>query len=167
MFPNLKLVGGTSTGTAISRGISELNIPSTESGALWYGDLLGGQSGAHIRARKEDWEQIAEYIAQSQRIKSLSRMMAIFSSASMKWKEETKYCSSMTKILLHPAYQRIIGLGPDVVPFVLRDLADTGAHWSWALQALTGENPVAPENEGRPKRMAEDWIKWGKNKNLL
>jgi hypothetical protein len=167
MAANLKLVGGTSTSTALPRNIEELATSRTESGAVWFSDLLGRPTGANLRARSEDWEQIAEYVAQSQRVKSLSRTMAIFASAASKWKDDTKFNSSMTSILLHPAYQRIIGLGPDVVPFVLRDLAETGAHWSWALQALTGENPVPAEHEGRPRLMAQAWFQWGRDKNLI
>lgn len=167
MAANLKLVGGTSTSTAVPRNLEELSASRTESGAVWFSDLLGRPAGANLKARSEDWEHIAQYVAQSQRVKSLSRMMAIFATASSKWKEDTKFSSSMTSILLHPMYQRIIGLGPDVVPFVLRDLADTGAHWAWALQALTGENPVPPDHEGRPRLMAQDWLQWGRNKNLI
>jgi hypothetical protein len=35
-------------------------------------------------------------------------------------------------------------------------------YWFWALQSITGENPVKPEQRGRLTQMAEAWIQWGK-----
>jgi hypothetical protein len=165
MATQLKLVGGTSTSTLLPSSWPD-NIAGTMSGAVWLDQMLG--SSATKKAKpSEDWQNVAEYVAQSQRVKEISKAMATFNVAATRWKEETKYLSSLTAILLHPSYQRIIGLGPDVVPFVLRDLADTGAHWFWALQALTGANPVPPEHEGRPRLMTQDWVNWGKQHDLL
>lgn len=167
MAANLRLVGEKGTGTAIQKTLPEYLSTYSGSGAIWPADLIGGAVPNQGGGTAEIWRGIAEAMAQSERVKSLSRTMAVFSSCTSKWKDETRYNSSMTAILLHPAYQRIIGLGPDVVPFVLRDLADTGAHWSWALQALTGENPVPEDHEGRPRLMAQAWLEWGRNRELI
>lgn len=83
------------------------------------------------------------------------------------WRRETLMLSSTTEKALHPAYQRIIGLGPVVVPLVLRELELHGGHWFWALRALTGENPVEPEDAGNVRKMTESWLKWGRQKGLL
>lgn len=61
----------------------------------------------------------------------------------------------------HPAYQRIIGLGPQVIPLILSDLKRELGHRFWALSALTGENPVDPADRGRVSAMAAAWLKWG------
>ncbi|MEG3848501.1 hypothetical protein QT971_14170 [Microcoleus sp. herbarium19] len=63
---------------------------------------------------------------------------------------------------MHAAYQRIIGMGPAVVPLILRDLEQKPDHWFWALRAITGDNPVKPEQRGRMKLMTQAWIEWGK-----
>ncbi|MEG3863286.1 hypothetical protein [Microcoleus sp. herbarium12] len=64
---------------------------------------------------------------------------------------------------MHAAYQRIIGMGPAVVPLILRDLEQKPDHWFWALRAITGDNPVAkPEKCDRMKLMTQAWIEWGK-----
>jgi hypothetical protein len=82
------------------------------------------------------------------------------------WREETEHLSSTT-VFTHAAYQRIIGLGPKVVPAILRDLARTGDHWFWALRAITGQNPVRPEDAGNVRKMAETWLAWGEAQGLV
>lgn len=78
------------------------------------------------------------------------------------WHRETGMMSLISKIVMHPAYQRIIGMGQPVVPLILRELEREPDHWFWALRAITGANPVQPEQQGRLKQMAEAWIQWGK-----
>lgn len=78
------------------------------------------------------------------------------------WKSETKVFSNVTKRVMHPAYQRIIGMGPPVVPYILLDLAEHGPNdWFWALTAITGENPIGLEIAGNMKAMTEAWLQWG------
>lgn len=83
------------------------------------------------------------------------------------WREATKYTSSSTEIVMNEAYQRIIGLGPRVIPLVLTELRDRGGHWFWALRALTGENPVDPADAGRVKKMSQAWLDWGRKMGLI
>src|SRR5262245_45434122 len=64
------------------------------------------------------------------------------------WHQETDFLSSMEEANKHPAYQEIIQLGPEVVPFLLRDLEDNHTHWFNALQAITGENPIPESASG-------------------
>lgn len=77
------------------------------------------------------------------------------------WREQTAPLSSVTEIVLHPAYQRIIGMGRTVVPLILAELARQPDHWFWALRAITGENPVAPEDAGDVLRMRRAWLRLG------
>ena|SRR5215813_1104719 len=91
----------------------------------------------------------------------------IFQSLAKQWREETMFLSSLTQKVLHPAYQQIIGLGPDALPLILRELKENGGHWFWALGAITRENPVAAEDAGRVKKMKEAWLDWGKQHGLI
>ena len=78
------------------------------------------------------------------------------------WKEETLFLSSITDKATHPAYQQIIGMGKDAIPFILNDLADTGPNdWYWALTAITDVNPIHPEMAGNMVAMTEAWLQWG------
>jgi hypothetical protein len=78
------------------------------------------------------------------------------------WRAETGHLSSTSQMFSHPAYQEIIALGQDVVPLLLRDLAKEPDHWFAALWAITGAQPVPPEDRGRIDRMAEAWLRWAK-----
>jgi hypothetical protein len=79
------------------------------------------------------------------------------------WRRETGMLSLVSKMAIHPAYQRIIGMGQPVVPLILRELEREPDHWFWALQAITGENPVQPAQRGILDEMAAAWLEWGKN----
>lgn len=94
-------------------------------------------------------------------------LKATFHQLASRWKEETKLLSSPSAMAMHPSYQSIIGLGPNVIPLVLRELCDHGGHWFWALKALTREDPVPPHEAGRIKKMTEAWLQWGKQKGYL
>jgi hypothetical protein len=92
---------------------------------------------------------------------------ARFSALARQWEEETRYLSSSTQIVLHPAYQQIIGMGAVAVPFILAQLQSEPHHWFWALRAITGEDPVSVEHVGDVGAMAEEWLQWGRDRDLL
>jgi hypothetical protein len=83
------------------------------------------------------------------------------------WRLATRYLSSATDIAMHPAYQRIIGLGRPAVPLILEELQLEPDHWFWALKAITGEDPVAPEHRGRLAEMSRSWLEWGRRQGYL
>ena len=62
----------------------------------------------------------------------------------------------------HPAYQEIIGMGQAVVPLLLRDLEVNHRHWFTALAVITGADPISEEDAGKVPRMAEAWLRWGR-----
>jgi len=79
------------------------------------------------------------------------------------WKSQRKPESSSARLAMHPAYQKIIGMGPPVVPLLLRELANRAPEsWFWALMAITEANPVPPESRGDGEAMARAWLEWGK-----
>jgi hypothetical protein len=84
------------------------------------------------------------------------------------WKADTELMSKATQRAMHPAYQKIIGMGEAAVPLILKDLADHGPDdWFWALTAITDENPITAEIAGDMRAMAEAWLKWGRNAGYL
>jgi hypothetical protein len=90
-----------------------------------------------------------------------------FSNLAEEWKRDTEIISSERDVVLHPSYQRIIGMGLPVVPFILRDLEETGSRWYWALNNIVGENPVPIEDRGRNRKMVEAWVTWGRKHHYL
>ncbi len=78
------------------------------------------------------------------------------------WKRERGPHSSSAKLAEHPAYQQIIHMGPEVIPWLLRELEQEPDHWFRALHALTGMDPVPVESRGKIREMAEAWLQWGR-----
>jgi hypothetical protein len=80
------------------------------------------------------------------------------------WDADTRFLSDPQRIIEHPAFQEIIGLGTDVVPLLLKDLEREPGLWVWALPRITGENPVSPSEGGNIRKMTEAWLRWGRQK---
>ena len=83
------------------------------------------------------------------------------------WKLESKHQSNTKQMAMLQSYQQIIGLGPSVLPLLLRELAREPDHWFWALEAITGQNPVAADAVGNVAAMATAWLAWGRREGLL
>ena len=83
------------------------------------------------------------------------------------WRRETAHVSSTSDLTGHPAYQRIIGMGRDALPFLLRQLEAHPEHWFPALEAITGIDPVPEADRGRMRRMAEAWTAWGREQGHI
>jgi hypothetical protein len=83
------------------------------------------------------------------------------------WKAERGHVSSVQAMAMHPAYQQIIGMGEAVLPLLLKEMQQSPSHWTWALRAITGENPVPPESRGKVNDMAEAWIDWGRQRGYV
>lgn len=93
------------------------------------------------------------------------RVEAEFAGLVQRWRLETRHWSSMKRSVFHPAYQRIIGMGPAVLPLLLKELRDRPDHWFWALTSIAGEDPAAGTNTLDEAVAA--WMEWGKRNGLL
>jgi len=82
------------------------------------------------------------------------------------WKADRKNVPSVGEHARHPAYLEIIGLGTPVVPYILADLEAEPDWWFPALRAITGEDPVQPEDRGKLHAMAAAWLRWGRAKRV-
>jgi hypothetical protein len=83
------------------------------------------------------------------------------------WKTESEYLSNTAQMAMLRSYQSIIGMGPDIVPLILEELRQEPDHWFWALESITSENPVPPQDLGQVDKMAQAWISWGQNARLI
>lgn len=83
------------------------------------------------------------------------------------WKSRTRHLSNTAQISLIFPYQRIIGLGPQVVPLILAEMDREPDHWFWALEAITGENPVTSAEAGNIEASTQAWLRWGKENGLM
>ncbi len=78
------------------------------------------------------------------------------------WLAETAYVSSSSDLTAHPAFLEIVGMGPAVIPLLLRELENRTGHWHRVLRRITGADPVPPENRGNIGKAAEAWLRWGR-----
>jgi hypothetical protein len=89
----------------------------------------------------------------------------LFQELANQWRRETAHLSLAIKKVMHPAYQRIIGLGPAAVPLILSELQRRSGHWFWALKAIRGEDPAQPDDT--ISQAAQAWLQWGKERNYI
>ncbi len=77
------------------------------------------------------------------------------------WEYQTRFQSSATAILSHPALSEIIQMGPEAIPLILKALKD---NWflSFALHKITNEWPVKDEYAGNGEKIIECWQKWAR-----
>lgn len=81
------------------------------------------------------------------------------------WWEGTKYSSSTNDTVEHPAYQELIAMGDEILPFVLKDLEETNRHWFHLLATVTGQD--AAQGLTKVREAASAWVAWGKKEGYL
>ena len=94
-----------------------------------------------------------------------SEVEAVFVELADLWEAETLVVSSPVELAIHPAYQRIIGLGLQAVPLLLDRVRRTQRYWFWALAAITGEHPAL--GLGDVEGAIEAWLDWGRVRGLI
>lgn len=82
------------------------------------------------------------------------------------WRIETVFSSTIQDISSHPSYQKIIKMGPGVLPLIFRELELEEDFWFWALREITEEDPVPDKHRGNVPKMAKYWLKWAKRKKI-
>ncbi|MFZ4524630.1 MAG: hypothetical protein ACOYOE_03545 [Chlorobium sp.] len=118
---------------------------------------------ASLRAHKPELiDAIIENLAASLEPLTPSDSKERFEMLMQEWQCDTKFLSNIDEIALHPAYQRIIGMGPTVIPFILEKLITSPGYWFWALKAITGEDPVPAADRGDMVSMTQHWLQWGR-----
>jgi hypothetical protein len=137
-----------------------LAVPRGELGASFGSWSIGPDAGALQR----QWAEILDHFTAAISQRTLEQE---FSELEATWLADTEFVSANDDLIAHPAYQRVIGLGPSVVPIILRQIQERPTHWFAALAALTGADPVPPEHRGDVPAMTDDWVTWGKLKGLL
>ena len=88
------------------------------------------------------------------------------------WKDETGHWSMMSCIVSNPAYQEIIEMGNDALPFIFEELERDPDWWFHALHMIT---KTIPSREGIEEdewlgvvkldleKLTEVWLKWWKD----
>jgi hypothetical protein len=134
------------------------------SSVLGLEDILGtvvfsGQSQHSLAHGPTTWSGLVSYVDDD--------LKSRFSHHFEKWKDESEFESSTERIVLNPSYQKIIGMGPVAVPFILEELRENPCWLIWALNAIVDENPVPEEHFGDLETMAKIWVEWGVERAII
>lgn len=139
----------------------------------------GDYTYAHKRARSTQRRRIgqrgyelARRLATEipvRRQKEKQRLAELFNEQVRKWKDATSHLSSISRMISHPAYLRIIGLAKDSVgneieKLILAEMQSEPDHWFAALTAITGHDPVQPEHNF--DEAIEAWLAWGRDNGI-
>lgn len=166
----------------VKNRLSYLKARHAEPSAMWHSAALvdvghrGNPWLRELRLRSRDFDSHTQHFerravswhsADLPVVQRSNREAAdLFVTLKAEWKADTLLASSLHQIVMHPSYQRIIGLGPQAVPFILDDLHRNGPdHWFWALAAITGEDAGAGEMtlSGATQR----WLQWGSREGYV
>jgi hypothetical protein len=94
-----------------------------------------------------------------------AELRATFEYLSTKWREETAMEALQVRKAMNFAYQCIIGMGKDAVPFILESLSEEIDDWFWALTAIARENIA--DGTRTMAEAAQAWVEWGKAERYL
>jgi hypothetical protein len=90
-----------------------------------------------------------------------------FKMLARQWKRETALLGQISKIIMHPAYQRIMAMGPDVIPLILKEMSREPGHWFWALHNLVPAGQDPAEGATNTSDAASAWLEWGKKEGII
>jgi len=122
---------------------------------------------AVVSVRGSRWTNVATVSQANLQIITDRRL---FKSLCKQWLKERGVTSSAVKMSMCSSYQRIIGMGMRALPFILEELraeAKDPDHWFWALEMITGTDPIPEEHYGNTVRMAEAWLSWAEEQDGL
>lgn len=89
-----------------------------------------------------------------------------FSALVQEWRRTRGHSSKIKDLIDNSAYRQIIGMGPPAIPLILEELERQPGHWSPALRAISGEDPIPHSARGRLEQEAAIWLEWGREKKF-
>jgi hypothetical protein len=160
------------SGSQFSLVSGEIDVAGTRSPSLWRIDTTASQSEPRegnglvgtIR-----WNRTKGNSARTAELRSAptAQLYLTFRQLVEEWHKERGATSSITKMAMCRSYLRIIAMGDQVIPMIIRQMENEGDEpdmWFWALQILTGSDPVPDEARGDIVEMARAWIDWGRTR---
>lgn len=84
-----------------------------------------------------------------------------FYSLLSKWRSETYFVSSPSKLQEHQSFKEILELGEKVIPLILLEMKEKPSLIMMALAKISGVVPYDPSEKGDLKAMTDAWLAWG------
>jgi len=135
------------------------SLQGLDCGFIVYSQLFGRPNDPRFMATQLDEESTVLLRAQRDDVEIK------FNELVSEWRAQRTRASSFSSANASlPAYQFIIGMGEQALPYILRELSKKDEDWYWALKAISREDPVPPEHRGKRSLMRQLWLEWGKAK---
>lgn len=156
----------------MSQDFSEIEAYSYEASAdmedwLAQGSVRASSRTVHDAPRKTFQlirpPEIPAWVADQERINVRSQFRALSTQIDRRFAGG----GLLTQRLFSEEYAQVIGLGPKVVPILLKELEQSTSPWFWALKAITRVDPAKDVNQGDFASIAACWVQWGREQKLL
>jgi hypothetical protein len=140
----------------------------------WLVTSKGGQEkNLRTKMRERYISPINQYQSRHTRVTISSCIIATeplplkFKRLLAEWRKQTAHLSSIKAKVMVVPYLEIIGMGQPALRLILNELKERPVYLFPALRAITGIDPVQPEDKGKLRRMANAWIEWGRRHNII
>ena len=128
------------------------------------------QSSKPEDASATKWERIAGFVLGTEKAivdSADSQLEPVFRRLARKAVRDLGASSDLSRLFASPSYLEVIGLGPKVVPLLLRDMRDSRRPWYVALGAITRHDAAIRVERGDIRGMMDAWLAWGKRRRIL
>ena len=83
-----------------------------------------------------------------------------------KWRSETHYFSTVEAKIKHSAFEEIVKMGEQTVPWIVEELQTQRDFLFIALHFILEEDPTAHCAKGKPIELIEAWLLWAEQENI-
>lgn len=90
-----------------------------------------------------------------------------FESLKEDWLAGIRFDSGYHNLVNHPSYLKIISMGEIIIPILVRDMINNRIPWFYALEDITGEDPIREESIGRLDELIQDWTDWAEENSYV
>jgi hypothetical protein len=144
-------------------GISVIDV-TLQDCEIHYDNLASPLASYEVEYAKR-YMRLLGTLAKSQSLRAKLPNARKFRRLAEQWYNETGMISMIHKKTMHPAYQRVIGMGKDALPFIFQELKKNHVHWLWALSAIHDDD-VAKPGDTLEEAVAA-WLKWGADNGYI
>ena len=115
-------------------------------------------------------ERVAEWFPSDRtqlQMPKAESLEATFVNLVKQWHLEPDLSSILAIKIENPAYGEIIEMGESVLPLIFREMETNGGHWTYALKAITGVDPLAEGILHNAQERRNAWLRWGRENGFL
>jgi hypothetical protein len=94
----------------------------------------------------------------------MDNLIKKFNALTTEWAEHCQsvaFSSKMSDYLNHPAYRKLVELGPPAIPYIIEQYKeDEHLPWEFVLDEMTGLHKIDNISNFSPSKVKKRWLKW-------